>query len=520
MQSLTPAGIEAREYQRAIAKSALEANTLVVLPTGLGKTIIALLVAADRLASHPSSKVLVLAPTRPLVLQHARFFEKHYPDKNAKSVYLTGEVPPATRSSDFENSQLIFATPEVIRNDVSAGRYNLNNISLVVFDEAHRCVRDYAYSDVAQAYKSQAARPLILGLTASPSAKKTRVEEICEKLAIANVETRTESDPDVVGYVKDVEVRWERLPLPESYKETVKVLRAALDVRLNKLRAMHQLPANIRIGKRMLLDLGERLHNSLRRGGSGALYGAVLLQSQAMSLTHAIDLLETQGAYSASRFLSKLDRAKTKSARGLARDPQIIEAQKLAESIKTVHPKEFKLRELVSQDLKANPHAKVIVFTQFRDTVETIADNLNRIDGVQAVRFVGQASRSEDDLGLSQNEQMQILEDFRDGKYNVLVTTSIGEEGLHVPDVDHVIFYEAVPSEIRMIQRRGRTGRTRPGKTTVLMTEGTVDEAYYWTSKRKEEQMRRYLSTVKNRGRRPTRKKQTLLDFLEAPEGS
>ena len=516
MQALDRVGIEAREYQRAIADSALQANTLVVLPTGLGKTIVALLVATERLTRHPNSKVVILAPTRPLVLQHAGFFEEHYPDKNAKSVFLTGEVSPSTRESDFADATLVFATPEVIRNDVSAGRYDLTDVSLIVFDEAHRCVRDYAYTDVAEAYKTQAANPLILGLTASPSARKARIEEICEKLAIANVETRTEEDEDVAEYVKDVEVRWERLPLPQDYKETAKILHAAFDVRVNKLRTMHQLPANVKIGKRMLLELGEKLHNSLRRGGSGALFGAVQLQAQAMSLSHAIDLLETQGAYSANRFLSKLDRAKTRSARGLARDAHVIEALKLLESIKIPHPKELKLRALVSEDLKSNPHAKVIVFTQFRDTVETIAEDLNRIDHVQAVRFVGQATRSEADLGLSQGEQMQILEDFRDGKYNVLVTTSIGEEGLHVPDVDHVIFYEAVPSEIRMIQRRGRTGRTRPGKTTVLMTEGTVDEAYYWTSKRKEEQMHRNLAIVKNRGVKRVRKKSTLLDYFAA----
>ena len=515
MQALSPVGIQPREYQRSIANSALAANTLVVLPTGLGKTMIALLVAAGRLANYPESKALILAPTRPLVLQHAGFFDKHYPDKSARSVSLTGETPPTSRTLDFDVAQLIFATPEVIRNDVEAERYDLRNVSLVVFDEAHRCVRDYAYTDVAQAYKSQAAQPLILGLTASPSAKKTRIEEICQKLAIANVETRTEKDSDVADYVKDVEVNWLRLPLPEGYKQATKVLHAALDVRVNKLRSMHQLPANVRVGKRMLLELGERLHNSLRRGGAGALYGAVQLQSQAMSLMHAIDLLETQGAYSATRFLSRLERAKTKSARGLARDPQVIQAQELSASLeKTPHPKESKLRELVSNDLKSNPLSKIIVFTQFRDTVEAIADNLNRIDGIQAVRFVGQASRSEEDLGLTQGEQMQILEDFREGKYNVLVTTSIGEEGLHVPDVDHVIFYEAVPSEIRLIQRRGRTGRTRPGKTTVLMTEGTIDEAYYWTSRRKEEQMHRYLATVKSRGLRQRRKKTTLLDYL------
>ena len=211
---------------------------------------------------------------------------------------------------------------------------------------------------------------------------------------------------------------------------------------------MHQLPANVKISKRILLDLGEKLHHSLRRGGGGALFGAVQLQAQAMSLNHAIDLLETQGSQSADRFLSKLERASTRSSRGLARDPRVIEAQKLSASLaKIPHPKQKRLRELISVDLQSNPDSKLIVFTQFRDSVETIVEDLSLIDGVRPVRFVGQASRNTEDLGLSQSEQMQILEDFRDGKHNVLVTTSIGEEGLHIPDVDHVIFYG--PSRLR-----------------------------------------------------------------------
>jgi len=486
LQALKPEGIEAREYQRAIAKSALTANTLVVLPTGLGKTIVAMLVASDRLSEYPQTKILILAPTRPLVLQHAKFFADHFPYREAKSTVLTGETPARLREAAFSESTLVFATPEVIRNDVSANRYSLRSVSLVVFDEAHRCVRSYAYSEVAQAYKLQASNPLILGLTASPSAKKSRVEEICEKLAITNVETRREADEDVTPYVQEVSLNYERLALPEKYREVSKILRAGLDERINKLRSMHQLPANVRVSKRLLLDLGEKLHRSLRRGGGGALFGAVQLQAQAMSLNHAIDLLETQGSQSADRFLSKLERASTRSQK--------------------------RLRELISEDLRSNPDSKIIVFTQFRDSVETIVEDLSLIEAVLPVRFVGQASRNPEDLGLTQDEQMQILEDFRDGKYNVLVTTSIGEEGLHVPDVDHVIFYEAVPSEIRMIQRRGRTGRTRPGKTTVLMTEGTIDEAYYWTSLRKEERMHRYLATVRRTGLRPKRKT-TLLDY-------
>src|SRR5439155_26721338 len=134
----------------------------------------------------------------------------------------------------------------------------------------------------------------------------------------------------------------------------------------------------------ILLDLGEKLHNSLRRGGGGALFGAVQLQAQAMSLNHAIDLLETQGSRSADRFLSKLDRASTRSARGLARDPRVGEAQKLSASLTTIpHPKQKRLRELSSADVQLNSDSKVVLFTQFRDSVEFTVEYLPNIEPVR-----------------------------------------------------------------------------------------------------------------------------------------
>ncbi|HEY4657666.1 MAG TPA: helicase-related protein, partial [Candidatus Bathyarchaeia archaeon] len=332
--------------------------------------------------------------------------------------------------------------------------------------------------------------------------------------AITNVETRTESDEDVTAYVKEVSLNWVQVALPQAYRQISRVLRDALDERVGKLRMMHQLPSGVPPSKRILLELAEKLRDRIRRGGPRMLYGAVVLQAQAMSLMHAVEVLETQGVHSLIRSLSRLNLADSKSARGLSKDPRILEAQRLSQALgDSEHPKLKRLRDLVAEDLRTNKAAKIIVFTQFRDTVETVVSGLNRLDGVSAVRFVGQATRSDEDLGLSQSEQTQILERFRGGLYNVLVTTSIGEEGLHVPDVDHVIFYEAVPSEIRMIQRRGRTGRTRAGKMTVLIAEGTIDEAYYWTSRRKEQQMHRLLEAAKHKGIRPAKKKTTLLDY-------
>jgi Fanconi anemia group M protein len=293
-------------------------------------------------------------------------------------------------------------------------------------------------------------------------------------------------------------------------------LRGVLDEKIGKLRAMRLLPRDTTVTKRMLLDLGETLRRRLSRRRAGYLFGATLLQSQAISVQHAIELVETQGISSLAKYLSRLGESKNRSTRALAKDQRIMDALQRCEFCKDVeHPKQARLRELVVEQLKAKANSKLIIFTQFRDTVETIVENINRLEAVSAVRFVGQATRTIEDAGLKQSEQLRILEDFRSNRFNVLVTTSIGEEGLHVPDVDHVIFYEAVPSEIRSIQRRGRTGRTSLGKVTVLMAEDTVDEAYYYSSRRKEERMRHLLDAVKRGKLKPSRRRKTLLDYAE-----
>ena len=114
---------------------------------------------------------------------------------------------------------------------------------------------------------------------------------------------------------------------------------------------------------------------------------------------------------------------------------------------------------------------------------------------IKAVRFVGQSSRA-DDEGLSQKKQAEILQKFRAGEFNVLIATSVGEEGIDIPATDMVLFYEPVPSEIRSIQRKGRTGRARAGRVVVLMAKGTRDEAYYWISDRKEKTMNRQMQSL------------------------
>jgi Fanconi anemia group M protein len=138
----------------------------------------------------------------------------------------------------------------------------------------------------------------------------------------------------------------------------------------------------------------------------------------------------------------------------------------------------------------------VIVFAHYRETADRVTQDLARIPGLRPVRFVGQASHG-NDIGLSQKEQVEILEKFKAGEVNVIVATSIGEEGLDIPQVDLVVFYEPVPSEIRTIQRRGRTGRSAAGRVVMLVTTDTRDEAYFYSARRKERKMHQELDRLR-----------------------
>ncbi|HOW03743.1 DEAD/DEAH box helicase, partial [Methanospirillum hungatei] len=194
---IAPETMEKRTYQFSISMNALEKNTLVVIPTGLGKTAIALIVAASRLYQN-GGKVLMMAPTKPLVEQHLRYFKAHLAipgDEKTKFAMFTGEASPEKRTAEWMAASMVLATPQVIKNDLIAGRYDLTDVSLLIVDEGHRAVGNYAYVFIAERYMQTAKDPLILAMTASPGGNKEKISDIVENLHIKSVESRTETDP-------------------------------------------------------------------------------------------------------------------------------------------------------------------------------------------------------------------------------------------------------------------------------------------------------------------------------------
>jgi Fanconi anemia group M protein len=166
-----------------------------------------------------------------------------------------------------------------------------------------------------------------------------------------------------------------------------------------------------------------------------------------------------------------------------------------AEGYDDLHPKFRRTRMLIAETLGINDGERVIVFTESRDTAETLVDFLS--GHFTTEKFVGQ-SDTEGSEGMTQTQQQETLDEFRAGEFEVLVSTSVAEEGLDVPEVDLVLFYEPVPTAIRSIQRKGRTGRQTEGAVTVLLAEDTRDEAYFWKARRDEKQMEKQLRGLKD----------------------
>ncbi|MCJ7450501.1 MAG: DEAD/DEAH box helicase [Candidatus Nanohaloarchaeota archaeon QJJ-9] len=504
--------LESRAYQEVIAAEARDENSLCVLPTGLGKTAVAIMTAAHRLEELPSTKILMLSPTKPLTEQHKENFQEKLNTETDIFQVMTGETRPEKREELWKEIGCFFATPQVVENDLISGRLDLTDFSFIVFDECHRATGDYPYSFIAEKYIKQAENPRILGLTASPGGDKEKIDEVAENLYIDNFEVRTEDDPDVKPYVEKKNINWKNIPLNRNFKRCKKHLEAAKKTRVKKLESKGYLDGSS--NKKDLLKLQGKLRKQAANKDDPEIYQAISRTAAAIKVDHALELLETQGIKPLYDFLEKMEKDEnSKAAKRLLNDKDFQNARSVCEWMynnEKLHPKLKELKKLFKNKLTKKDTA--IVFTQYRNTVDRIKQQIEELPHINPLKFKGQKGE------FTQKKQLEILEKFKEDKNNVLVSTSVGEEGLDIPAVDYVIFYEPIPSEIRTIQRKGRTGRQEEGNVYVLIAENTRDEAYYWSSKNKEKKMKSILKDLKDKDLQVSNDQKTLDSFSEEDE--
>ena len=488
--------VEARAYQLEAVDEALTTSMLLVMPTAAGKTAVIWMAIANKL-SEENGRVILIAPTVGLVDQHLRSIREVL-SLEEEAVSITGQIPPSSRVGLWDSSRLIIATPKVVVNDVKNDVLKLSEFSLLVIDEAHHCTGEHAMAMVCDYYIASNSSPHILGATASPGHRPDTVREICTRTGASRIHIRNSDEEMLKGYLSELEIREVSVRVPEEMKELAQpfvIWQQGIVDRQRRL-GRYILPGMISFAG--LSSAMDRSRSAIGRGEVSG-YQSVSQIAIAMRLHHLINCLLSQGVSASREYLDRLengDDSSKKTVRDFLRDPRVRDLSDKLEGMVEIHSKIGAVRRMIRERLRRDQSSRVIVFANYRDTIASLESSLEDLDSVKAVRFVGQSARG-GRRGLSPKDQVSVLDEFRNGGANVLLATSIGEEGLDIPSADLVIFYEPVSSEIRTIQRRGRTGRRRLGEVIVLIAEGTRDEGAKAAAVRREENMQRAVHRVR-----------------------
>ena len=480
---------EPRIYQQVIFSECVSSsgNTLVVLPTGLGKTVVMAYLCAYSLNKSPTKQVLILTPTRPLVHQIKLMFSEFIGNVTADMILeVSGEISPEKREKIYPSAKIIVGTPQTVENDLLYGRLNVQNLGIVCIDEAHRATGAYAYVGIVEQLKCQ-----IIGFTATPGNNPEKILEVCENLRVEKISVTGPADYDVADYISlhTPKVVW--IELPELYKTILTTLQEFQENILTILKGrISNITKSKFLGKREALSIHQQVVSLTKQDSS---FGELLISSSnLMRVQHLKELVESQGFPQVLSTIQKWKKKKSSKALRLFLEDSII--QRLEKSIQLnalIHPKlKFLVSELEEELGDPASDSRVIIFSNFRDTVRFLQEELAKFE-INTGVFVGHSS-SKSDKGLTQKEQIKVLDQFKSGEIKVLLSTSVGEEGLDVGNCDLVVFYDSVPSIVRAIQRQGR-GRKRKSQVIHLVAKGTRDEGMYWAIKHKDKKMKNFL---------------------------
>uniref|UniRef100_A0A2K5X791 FA complementation group M n=1 Tax=Macaca fascicularis TaxID=9541 RepID=A0A2K5X791_MACFA len=469
-----PTNCPVRDYQLHISRAALFCNTLVCLPTGLGKTFIAAVVMYNFYRWFPSGKVVFMAPTKPLVTQQIEACYQVMGIPQSHMAEMTGSTQAFTRKEIWCSKRVLFLTPQVMVNDLSRGACPAAEIKCLVIDEAHKALGNYAYCQVVRELVKYTNHFRILALSATPGSDIKAVQQVITNLLIGQIELRSEDSPDILAY---------------SYERKI---------------------------EKLIVPLGEELAAIQKTYIQGIQQGVIEGEfAICISLYHGYELLQQMGMRSLYFFLCGImdgTKGMTRSKNELGRNEDFMKLYNhlecmfahtrstSADSVSAIqqgdknkkfvysHPKLKKLEEVVIEHFKSwnaentsekkRDETRVMIFSSFRDSVQEIAEMLSQHQPIiRVMTFVGHAS-GKSTKGFTQKEQLEVVKQFRDGGYNTLVSTCVGEEGLDIGEVDLIICFDSQKSPIRLVQRMGRTGRKRQGRIVVILSEGREERIY------------------------------------------
>ncbi|XP_051022089.1 interferon-induced helicase C domain-containing protein 1 [Acomys russatus] len=528
--------LQLRPYQMEVAQPALDGkNVIICLPTGSGKTRVAVYITKDHLdkkkQASESGKVIVLVNKVMLAEQLFRKEFNPFLKKWYRIIGLSGDTqlkisfPEVVKSYD-----VIISTAQILENSLlnrESGEddgVQLSDFSLVIIDECHHTNKEAVYNNIMRRYLKQKLKnntlkkqnkpvtqlPQILGLTASPGvggAKKQSEAEkhilnICANLDAFTIKTVRENLGQLKQQIKDPRKKFviaddtRENPFKEKLLEIMASIQTYCKMSpMSDFGTQHYEQWAIQMEKKAAKD-GNRKDRvcaeHLRK------YNEALQINDTIRMIDAYSHLESfYTDEKAKKFAVLEDNDESEDdanshddeVKGNVKTPLKLDEtdeflmdlffdnrkmlKKLAENPKYENEKLTKLRNtILEQFTRTEESSRGIIFTKTRQSTYALSQWIMENEkfaevGIKAHHLIG-AGHSSEVKPMTQNEQKEVISKFRTGEINLLIATTVAEEGLDIKECNIVIRYGLVTNEIAMVQARGRARADE--STYVLVT--------------------------------------------------
>lgn len=513
-----------RDYQFNIIKTCLQTNTLVCLPTGLGKTMIASIIMYN-FHKWFEGKIFFFAPTKPLISQQKISFIKLFPSLKNIVIEINGLISNKKREELYIEKKIFFLTPQTLDNDLKLFLIQKEKISLLIFDEAHKAQKNYAYTTIINKLYEQNSKNKfrIIGLSASPGSSNESIQNIINNLHIKQIEFRTEKDSDIIPFIFNKNINIIEIESNINISKIEYLINCLIENRLIVMKKYKIINEKINAKYLFVNKLlhyhkifKEKIKDYEHEIGPNMICEIYQCFSLLFQLLSCKKKLVTEGLESFKNGIKKIDCNSfslnknnfeySTAKKNLINSPEfqeikneIIKSQNSENSnlLDKTHPKLIKLKSILINQLNLikTQNSKIIIFSEYKDTTYEIQKYLlsqKELNELSFSVFTGQ------NKNFKQKEQINIMNKFIEGKINILIATSIAEEGLDIGEVDLIICYDFNSSSpIKLIQRFGRTGRKRNGNVIVLAMKGE-EKSKYFRALNRMKNLYKDLSDIKN----------------------
>ncbi|XP_063789698.1 interferon-induced helicase C domain-containing protein 1 isoform X2 [Pseudophryne corroboree] len=511
--------ITLRDYQMEVAKPALEGeNIIACLPTGSGKTRVAVYIArehlSNRLKNNLPAKVIVLVNKVPLVEQHFNSEFHPYLKDRYRVKKISGDsqlkisFPTVVKESD-----IIICTAQILENSLilKDEGVQLSDFSLIIIDECHHTQKGAVYNNIMIRYIKQKKKnskllkmqepvvplPQILGLTASPGvggAKDSKKAEEHILRICANLDSRIMTVQKHIDQLASlVKQPYKKVDIAEDNKKNP--FGDKLKYLMLTIEKFSDLNPTSEQGSQSYEQWVVQKENTAAKEGNRKQHVCAQHLKKYNDALQINDTIRMNDALSHLQKFYMEEKKKTVLLNESEVPVKIEETDKFLIDLFYDHRKELerlaakeayeneklsKLRRAIMEEFTRNNKARGIVFTKTRQSAvalcQWIKDNEKfREVGIHAHYLIGAGSNS-DYISMTQNDQKKVIHKFSTGELNLLIATSVAEEGLDIKECNIVILYGLITNEIAMVQARGRARAENSAVVLVASSSsGAVD---------------------------------------------